>query len=123
MCITHLIQVYDMQRVARKALILLTCSWLSLPRNGPDPAALAVLAIVALNNTFRVSHRSTISTSPEFIPTLPSTPINNTRVATHIAATTTNSTRTRSTTHTANALAASPSGNPIIDDATPCTLT
>ena len=52
------------------------------------------------------------------ITTSPSTHSSNTRVATHIAATTAIPTpiRTPLTTHTANSLAASPSGNPIIDD-------
>ena len=52
------------------------------------------------------------------IATSPSTPSNNTSIVSHIAATTATPTPIRrpSTTHTATSLAASPSGNPIIDD-------
>src|SRR5258706_5205389 len=64
----------------------------------------------ATGRRFPLPQNSSLATSP------PSTPISNTRVVSHIAATTSNSTRTPSTTHTANSLAASPSGNPIIDD-------
>ena len=65
----------------------------------------------ATGRRFPLPQNSSLATTCQ-----PSTPISNTRVVTHIAATTTNSTRTRSNTHTANSLAASPSGNPIIDD-------
>src|SRR5258706_847847 len=63
-----------------------------------------------MGRRFRLPKNSSLLTS------LPSTPIRNTRVVSRIAATTSNSTRTPSTTHTANSLAASPSGNPIIND-------
>ena len=64
----------------------------------------------ATGRRFPLPQNSSLATSS------PATPINNTRVASHIAATTAPTIRTPSTTHTANSLAASPSGNPVIDD-------
>ena len=79
-------------------------------RSPSSPSVAQTPSKSAAGRRFPLPQNSSLATS------LPSTPISNTRVASHIAATTAISKRTPSTTHTANSLAASPSGNPIIDD-------